>query len=277
MTTPERSALGRATDYPDTIEPARLFAIARNGQREALAMAAPPPFHGVDVWTCWELTWLRPDGRPQVAVAQLEVPAGSPAIVESKSLKLYLGGYAQARFDDAAAVAARIGAEVGACCGAPVIVRLRVGEEIESLLQAPDRLEGESIDEVETAIGHYDGPAPDLLATGPGRVAETLTSRLFRSACPVTGQPDFADIAIAYEGAPLDRAGLLRYLVSYRRHRGFHEQCVERIFLDLKARCAPERLTVWGRFTRRGGLDISPWRSDDPRAAAPAWQRAARQ
>lgn len=276
MTTPERSSLGRASVYPEAIEPSLLFAIARSGQREALAMPAPLPFRGVDVWTCWELTWLRPDGRPQVAVAQLAVPAGSPAIVESKSLKLYLGGYAQARFDDAGAVAARIGAEVGACCGAPVPVRLRVGAEIETLL--PQALAGGAcIDEIDTGIDHYDGPAPELLATGAGRVAETLTSRLFRSACPVTGQPDFADIAVTYAGAPIDRAGLLRYLVSYRRHRGFHEQCVERIFLDLKARCAPQRLTVHGRFTRRGGLDISPWRSDDPDAGAPDWQRAARQ
>lgn len=276
MTTPERSGLGRASAYPDDIEPAGLFAIARSGQREALAMPTPLPFHGVDAWTCWELTWLRPDGRPQVAVAQLAVPADSPAIVESKSLKLYLGGYAQTRFDDAAAVAARIGADVGACCAAPVTVRLRVGAEVETLL--PQRLAGgECIDDVEADVDRYDGPAPALLATGAGRVAETLGSRLFRSACPVTGQPDFADIAIAYAGAPIDRAGLLRYLVSYRRHRGFHEQCVERIFLDLKAHCAPERLTVHGRFTRRGGLDISPWRSDDPDAGAPDWPRAARQ
>jgi 7-cyano-7-deazaguanine reductase len=276
MSTPEQSSLGRASAYPEAIDPALLFAIARSGQREALAMPDPPPFRGVDVWTCWELTWLRPDGRPQVAVAQLAVPADSPAIVESKSLKLYLGGYAQVRFDDPAAVAARIGAEVGACAGAPVAVRLRVGAEVETLLPAPFA-HGESIDEVETTIEHVDGPAPALLATGAGRVAERLTSRLFRSACPVTGQPDFADIAIDYAGAPLDRAGLLRYLVSYRRHRGFHEQCVERLFLDIKARCAPDRLTVQGRFTRRGGLDISPWRSDDPDAVAPAWQRAARQ
>jgi 7-cyano-7-deazaguanine reductase len=158
-------------------------------------------------------------------------------------------------------------------------VQLRVGDAIETLLQPPAHDAGDCIDAIDVGAGfdRYDAPAPQLLATGAGQVTERLSSRLFRSACPVTGQPDFADIAIAYSGAPIDRAGLLRYLVSFRRHRGFHEQCVERIFQDLKTRCAPARLTVQGRFTRRGGLDISPWRSDDPDARAPQWQRAARQ
>jgi 7-cyano-7-deazaguanine reductase len=310
MSTPESSPLGREAAYPDTIDAGILFAIPRAAQRDALGLAGDPPFRGEDIWTTYELSWLGPRGKPQVAIATLRVPCDSPSIVESKSLKLYLNGFAQVRLDDDVAVADRIAADLSTCCGVPVGVELWSGETMDVF--PAGWLSGTSIDEADIELPARNTPCPVLLgcvpamvgaATGnhpssagppegevdalPGvgaptdagtrEIEETLVTRLFRSNCPVTGQPDWADIQIHYRGKPIDRPSLLAYLVSYRGHRGFHEQCVERIFLDIKARCEPAVLTVYARFTRRGGLDINPWRSDDPAANAPENVRTARQ
>jgi 7-cyano-7-deazaguanine reductase len=266
--------LGHPTRYPDAYAPALLCPVPRAPQRAALGIAGDLPFDGADVWTAYDLTWVDPRGRPQVAIATLEVPAGSPAIVESKSMKLYLGSFAQTRFDAAGDVTAAITHDVSAAAGAPVRVMLdRPGRFGAITLR---ELDGTDLDALDIGCSVYDVD-PSLLETGAGdRIAETLRTDLFRSICPVTGQPDLGSVRIAYEGAPLDRSGLLRYLVSYRGHAGFHEHCVERIFMDIRARCAPERLTVEARFTRRGGLDINPFRTDAG-APVPANVRTARQ
>ncbi|WP_062536377.1 NADPH-dependent 7-cyano-7-deazaguanine reductase QueF [Mizugakiibacter sediminis] len=260
MNRPTDSPLGRAVAYPETYDPSLLFPIARADKRAELGLAAPLPFAGVDVWNAYELSWLDARGKPAVALAELRVPADSPRIVESKSLKLYLNGYTQTRFDAAEAVRTRIAADLAAATGAEVAVTLLPAARFGEARLAP--LAGACIDDLDLAIDDYGPPRPEYLATTPGaEVEEALVSNLLKSNCPVTGQPDWASVQIRYAGAPIDRAGLLRYLVSFRRHSDFHEQCVERIFVDLLRRCAPRRLAVYARYTRRGGLDINPFRA----------------
>jgi 7-cyano-7-deazaguanine reductase len=273
MTDLKSSPLGHATSYADAYDPALLFPVERAPQREELGLTGALPFRGGDFWTAYELSWLDPAGKPQIAVATFIVPADSPAIVESKSVKLYLTAFNQSRFADAEAVAAALRADLAAATGAPVEVVLTLPAAFATLRHA--ELAGESIDD-EPFAGADAAPQPSVLgAAGPVTV-EVLTTRLFRSVCPVTGQPDFASVQIRYRGPRFDRAALLRYLVSFRRHSGFHEHCVERIFVDLLRRCRPEYLAVLARFTRRGGVDINPWRStgDEP---PPANLRTTRQ
>jgi 7-cyano-7-deazaguanine reductase len=279
MTAPARppelagAPLGQAAVQPEGYAPHVLFAVPRAPQRARLGIEGAPPFRGVDLWTAYELTWLNPRGKPQVAMATLEVPADSPCIVESKSMKLYLASLAHAQFADAAAVAATLEHDVSRVAGAPVTVSLELPGGPEST-PAPSQ-EGSDLDGLDVTCNAYD-VAPELLRAGGARVAEMLRTDLFRSMCPVTGQPDMGAVEIAYEGPAIDRASLLCYLVSYRRHCGFHEQCVERIFMDVKARCGCERLSVYARFLRRGGLDINPFRTD-AEGRSPARLRAWRQ
>lgn len=258
MMTFERSPLGKATEYPERYDPSLLFAIARAGQREAFGLRGRLPFGGVDLWTAYEITWLDAQGKPRVAIGEFRVPAHSPSIVESKSLKLYLGSFAQepASIDE---IARRIEADLARACGAEVTVALSPAANTAVARFAA--LPGEPLDEIELATDVYE-PDPGMLAAGGGVVDETLRSALFRSRCPVTGQPDYGDVMIRYRGVQIDRAGLLRYLISFRRHAAFHESCVERMFVDILSRCAPAALTVYARFMRRGGIDINPFRSN---------------
>ena len=268
--------LGHATGYPDRYDPGQLYPIARAPQRASIGLAegASLPFEGSDVWTAWELTWLSPTGVPAIAIATLDVPARSPSLVESKSMKLYLGSFAQTTFASPAQVAATIERDVAAAVGMPVRATLAGAATFAS--QRIAELDGESIDEAAAACA-YDAIDADALRVDRTRDAdEALTTNLFRSVCPVTGQPDIASLRVVYRGPRIDRAALLRYLVSYRRHPGFHEHCVERIFVDVAARCAPRALTVQARFTRRGGIDINPWRTNAGDAPPPN-DRTARQ
>ncbi len=278
MNTPDESPLGRDTAYPQRYDAALLFPIAREAQRRTLVPGDALPFRGEDIWTAWELSWLDGRGRPQVAMATFRVPAVSPCIIESKSLKLYLNGFAFERFDDVGGLRAVIARDLSAAAGAPVQVDIRAGGEM-AALPPPAELAGECLDSLPVDIADLpDVDASTLSAVPHGDGSElVLASRLLKSNCPVTGQPDWADVQIRLRGVQPDRAGLLRYLVSYRRHQGFHEHCVERIFTDLLRHCAPRTLTVYARFTRRGGLDINPWRSNDPEFAAPANVRTPRQ
>ena len=273
MSKPEGSPLGKPAAYGDRYDPGLLFSIARAPQRAALGIGDPLPFSGVDVWTAYELSWLDPRGKPEVAIGRFSVPAESPRIVESKSLKLYLNSFSQTPFDSAAAVARVIAADLGAAFGTAVAIEL-VGRTEFTRLRLSD-LEGESIDDLAIEVHGYT-PRADLLAADGPAVEETLVSHLFKSNCPVTGQPDWGSVQVRYRGPRIDRAGLLRYLVSYRQHAGFHEDCVERIFVDLRERCRPEKLSVYACFTRRGGLDINPFRSDRERLPR-AGVRTARQ
>ena len=273
MSRPEDSPLGKPAAYRDRYDPALLFAIERAPQRAALGLGDALPFSGADLWTAYELSWLDPRGKPEVAIARFGVPADSPRIVESKSMKLYLNAFSQSVFESAAAVERTIAADLGRAFGAAVAVELIGAGRFAEVRMAG--LEGESIDDLAIEVADY-SPRPDLLAASGPAVDEALVSHLFKSNCPVTGQPDWGSVQVRYRGPRIDRAGLLGYLVSFRRHAGFHEHCVERIFVDVRERCRPERLTVYARFTRRGGIDINPFRSDWE-ASPPAGVRTARQ
>lgn len=251
--------LGHATDYPDAYAPALLYTLPRAPQRAALGIADALPFHGADLWTAYELTWLDRRGKPMVAMATFEIPADSPGIVESKSMKLYLGSFAQTRFDEPGEVAVALTHDLSNAVGATVRVVLDRPERFGGIRLR--ELDGVDLDTLEIDCTAYDVD-PGLLATRAGDAAETFTTNLFRSMCPVTGQPDIASLAVSYEGPQIDRPALLRYLVSYRCHAGFHEHCVERIFMDVRTRCRTRRLSVYARFMRRGGLDINPFRTD---------------
>jgi len=251
--------LGHATPYPDAYDAGLLFAVARAPQRREIGLGESLPFTGVDVWTAYELTWLDLHGKPQVAIATLVVPASTPALVESKSVKLYLGAFAQTPFDGVADVQATITRDLSHATGGTVQVVLDT--VMGAVSKRAGELDGESLDGLQVAIQRYH-PAPEQLAADGPVVEESLKTDLFRSLCPITRQPDFASVQIAYRGPAIDRAALLRYLVSFRCHPGFHEHCVERIFVDVLARCRCETLSVYARFTRRGGVDINPFRTN---------------
>lgn len=274
MTTPELSSLGKTVAYVDEYDASLLFPIPRAPKRDEIGVPAALPFHGVDVWNAYELSWLDARGKPVVALGEFRVPATSPNIIESKSFKLYLNSYTQTRLADAAAVTQRLAQDLSAAAGGPVDVRLVTHDAFAR--QAVRELDGECIDDVDVAIDDYGPPRPEYLAADPSAtVDETLVSHLLKSNCPVTGQPDWASVQIRYAGPRIDREGLVRYLVSFRRHDDFHEQCVERIYMDVMRRCAPQRLTVYARYTRRGGLDINPYRASHP--GEPGNPRGARQ
>lgn len=273
MASPDDSPLGKPAPYTDAYDPALLFPIARAPQREGIGLSGALPFSGTDLWTAYELSWLGATGKPEIAIARFRVPAESPNIVESKSAKLYLNSFSQTRFAGPEAVERALRDDLARACGAPVAVDLVRPAAFARL--AIEALAGESIDGQELEVRDY-SPQPDALAAAGAMVEETLVSHLFKSNCPVTGQPDWGSVQIRYCGPRIDRAGLLRYIVSFRQHAGFHEHCVERMFVDLQTRCRPERLTVYARFTRRGGIDINPFRSNWEQAPA-ASGRTARQ
>jgi 7-cyano-7-deazaguanine reductase len=255
--TVEDSPLGKATDYPERYDSSLLFSLPRAPQREALGLMGALPFAGVDLWTAYEITWLDASGKPALAVGRFCVPAESPHLFESKSLKLYLGSFAQEKLAGRDEVARMIASDLTRACGADVAVELV--SVADSATEVP--LPGESLDGLPLATDVYD-PRPEFLRARGPQVEETLRSALFRSRCPVTAQPDYGDVMIHYRGRAIDRAALLRYLVSYRRHAAFHENCVERIFVDVLHRCVPQALSVYARFLRRGGIDINPFRSN---------------
>jgi len=273
MTDLKASPLGHATSYAELYDPALLFPVERAPQREVLGFGTERPFLGVDLWTAYELSWLDAVGKPQVAIATFAVPAASPRLVESKSVKLYLTAFNQTRFAGQGDVAAAIGRDLAAATGALVDVTLTPPEEFAALPRA--ELAGACLDALPIAVDRYE-PAPEALAANGPAVAESVYTRLFRSVCPVTGQPDYASVQLAYRGERIGHTGLLRYLVSFRRHPGFHEHCVERIFADVWRRCRPEELSVYARFTRRGGIDINPYRTSVDRPP-PVNARTARQ
>jgi len=273
---PEHSPLGKKVDYQDQYDPALLFPIARAEKREEIGIADQAlPFHGVDIWNAFELSWLNAKGKPQIAIAVFAFPANSPSLIESKSFKLYLNSYNQTKVESLDWLRTQLESDLSQAAGAPVTVTLKSPKEFHRERCA--ELPGESIDEQDIEISSYT-PNPALLTTDPSQsVSETLTSDLLKSNCLVTGQPDWGSVMIHYSGARIDREGLLRYLIGFRQHNEFHEQCVERIFADILRQCSPQTLTVYARYTRRGGLDINPWRSNDPQAQMAHNLRTARQ
>lgn len=274
--TPEFSPLGKKVDYQDQYDNSLLFPIARQQKRDEIGVAADAlPFAGVDLWTGFELSWLNARGKPQVAIATFRIPADSPNLVESKSFKLYLNSYNQTRIASWEQVQAQLAMDLSNAAGSKVEVSLLAPADFGREQMA--ELAGESIDELDIDIDSY-APCPQALhADAANVVSETLCSQLLKSNCLVTGQPDWGSVQISYTGPRIDREALLRYLIGFRQHNEFHEQCVERIFTDVLKACAPQRLTVYARYTRRGGLDINPWRTNDATAVPPANTRTARQ
>ncbi|MBL0547639.1 NADPH-dependent 7-cyano-7-deazaguanine reductase QueF [Aeromonas caviae] len=253
-------SLGQQSAYISQYTPSLLQPVPRSLNRDDLGLRGELPFQGCDVWTLYELSWLNAKGKPVVAIGEVFVPATSPNLIESKSFKLYLNSFNQTRCDSLEAVQALLVQDLSGCAGAPVSVTLF------TLDQAPHQiaqLPGECIDSLDIEVDGYEFDET-LLQGAAGReiVEETLHSHLLKSNCLVTSQPDWGSVVIHYRGPRLDREKLLRYLISFRQHNEFHEQCIERIFTDLKHFCAPEKLTVHARYTRRGGLDINPFRSD---------------
>ena len=267
--------LGRQTDYVDQYDATLLTPVARAAGRAEIGIDIDQlPFSGADLWTAYEVSWLDQTGKPQVAIGEFLVPCDSPAIIESKSFKLYLNSLNQTRFARRSAVVQTLERDLSACAGGAVAVRLFAVDVYGK--QGVQAFPGESLDGLQAEVDQYQ-PDASLLDLEPGRrvVEEALYSHLLKTNCPVTGQPDWASVLIRYRGRRINRLGLLKYLVSYRQQRGFHEQCVERIFCEILGRCEPDMLEVYARYTRRGGLDINPFRSTAD--ALPGTMRLARQ
>ena len=254
--------LGRATAYPADYDPGLLCPVPRRRKRDELGLHGVLPFTGVDIWNAYELSWLDPRGKPVVAMGEFRFPCESPFLVESKSFKLYLNSLNQARFASPREVQSLLAADLGRAAGERVAVRLRTGADFAGERIAA--LPGRCLDDLEIDVTTYSLDAGLLEgAADPGRtVSEELHSHLLKSNCLVTSQPDWGSVLVRYRGPKIDEAALLRYLISFRQHNEFHEQCVERIFVDLIRFCQPRQLTVYARYTRRGGLDINPFRSN---------------
>lgn len=273
--------LGRVSGYVDQYQPSLLFPLLRADARATLdAFPTAPqvaaqdaeaalPFVGEDVWTAYELSWLDQQGRPQSAILEVRAPCDSPSMVESKSMKLCLNSLAQTQFASRELVQQTLAKDLGRAFGAQVQVELFDVDDRGGAL-----LPGYCIDHEEIEVNQY-SRNPELLRSIPGQIAaeQAVYTHQFRSLCPVTGQPDFASVWIEYAGPSIDPGSLLAYLVSYRTHSGFHESAIEQIFLDLQQYCGCTSLTLYGRFLRRGGIDINPYRSTK-QAQAPAWRLA---
>lgn len=253
--------LGKATQYVSQYSPKLLFPIPRSEKRNELD-ARYLKFDGEDIWNAFELSWLNQNGLPQVAIGVFRIPCTSVNIVESKSLKLYLNSFNQTKFQDIEEVQLTIAQDLQRATQGDVKVELFAPGKFSSLAVA--ELAGELIDEQDIRVDSYQYN-PQILESSTSDseiVEETLISHLLKSNCLITSQPDWASIQVRYQGPKIDREKLLRYFVSFRSHNEFHEQCVERIFADIKNYCGSHKLTVYARYTRRGGLDINPWRSD---------------
>ncbi|MGE5649584.1 NADPH-dependent 7-cyano-7-deazaguanine reductase QueF [Noviherbaspirillum sp. UKPF54] len=273
---PESSPLGKPTAYQAEYSPSLLFPIPRQAKREEIGITGTLPFFGVDIWNAYEVSWLNSRGKPQVAIATFTVPADSPNIIESKSFKLYLNSFNQTRLAGPDALLDLLRTDLSAGFGAPVQVALTLPDAFPSLRMG--ELEGLLLDRLDIEVNEYQ-PMPSLLKANHAEamVEETLVSHLLKSNCLVTGQPDWGSVQIRYAGAQIDQEGLLQYLIGFRNHNEFHEQCVERIFMDIMRQCRPQKLAVYARYTRRGGLDINPWRSNFTTAQRPSNLRNARQ
>jgi 7-cyano-7-deazaguanine reductase len=250
--------LGEKTGYPKRYAREALYSMPRAGNRQALGLVGALPFHGEDIWNAYEISWLESAGKPAVAIGTIRMTAASPCMVESKSLKLYLNSLAMERFESVGDVEALVARDLSEVTQSTV----KVGLSLPSVVDGLQNLGGSCIDDLDVACDAWQVNPSVLKCDTRKDVREELHSHLLRTLCPVTGQPDFGSVLLRYRGPAIDRASLLRYFVSYRTHQDFHENCIERIFVDVKNLCKPSQLTVYGRFNRRGGLDINPFRSD---------------
>lgn len=252
-------SLGKTTQYTEIYSPELLQGVPRSMNREELDLLNELPFNGVDRWNGYELSWLNLKGKPQVAILQCEVPASSVNLIESKSFKLYLNSFNQSKFVSSEQVQSLISQDLSACAKEHVQVKIFNPHEFKSFNLST--LDAFSLDEIDIEIDNYQ-LRPDVLFTHDEIIEESLCSDLLKSNCLITNQPDWGSVLIRYQGQKIDHEALLRYLISFRQHNEFHEQCVERIFCDIMRYCSPKLLTVYARYTRRGGLDINPFRSN---------------
>jgi 7-cyano-7-deazaguanine reductase len=256
--------LGQATPYPDQYDPSLLFPIPRAENRLKLNIQTNQalPFVGVDIWNAFELSWLNKKGKPQIALAEFQIPADSANMIESKSFKLYLNSFNSARFEDETEVRERLIADLSAVAGSKITTRINPTETIAQ--KGMQEMSGVLMDRLDIEVDPNLSADPNLLEVNEsfGPIEQCLVSHLLKSNCPVTGQPDWASVQIRYQGRPILKEGLLRYLIGFRQLGEFHEHCVETIFCDIKRQCKPEKLSVYARYTRRGGLDINPFRTD---------------
>jgi len=258
----QQSDLGKAVDYKTNYDPSLLFPLARQSKREEIGIGATLPFTGFDLWNHYEVSWLNEKGKPIAATAEIVYPCESPYMIESKSMKLYFNSLNQSKFHDVSALQAVIIRDLSAVVGMPVQVT------VTDLCDARDqklhaKMDGICLDHLDVLCTNYTVD-PTCLITQPQVVTESVFSNLLKSNCLITHQPDWGTVQIQYTGPQIDHAGLLRYIVSFRQHNEFHEQCIERIFMDLLEQCQPQKLSVYGRYTRRGGLDINVLRTKDP-------------
>ena len=252
--------LGKTVVYSDQYDPSLLQSVPRQLNRDPLGLSADElPFKGEDQWTGYELSWLDEKGKPHIAILKCTVPVTSPNLIESKSFKLYLNSFNQTRFDDIQTVEKRLTDDLSLCAQSNVKVEILLPQDFDKLNIR--QLPGDCIDDLDVSFSDYDYNA-SILSAVDEHAEETLISHLLKSNCLITNQPDWGSVVIRYQGRKIDRASLLKYIVSFRNHNEFHEQCVERIFCDLSERCNPDKLTVYARYTRRGGLDINPFRSN---------------
>ena len=252
-------SLGKATEYKETYSPELLQAVPRSMNRIELNLNTDLPFSGTDRWNGYELSWLNPKGKPKVAIMRCEVPVTSPNLVESKSFKLYLNSFNQSYFDSTELVAEALTKDLSTCAGEQVKITLFKPAEFPQMQIAG--FDALCIDDLDIEVKDYQ-LEPSNLTVGSKQVEETLSSDLLKSNCLITNQPDWGSVFIRYQGQQINHEGLLRYLISFRQHNEFHEQCVERIFCDIMSQCKPNKLSVYARYTRRGGLDINPFRSN---------------
>ena len=255
------SLLGKSTPYCSEYNSALLFPIPRQEKRRELGIdGSDLPFSGLDIWTGFEVSWLNPKGKPVAVIAEFAFQVDSPNLVESKSFKLYLNSFNGTRFDSQEQVQALMVQDLSLVSGAEVDVQIRSLDEPETLL---GKLAGTNLDELDIEVNDYVVNAELLSVVDSAEyVTETLNSHLLKSNCLVTGQPDWGSVVISYDGSQINHENLLKYLISFREHNEFHEQCVERIFTDIMRQCKPDNLTVYARYVRRGGLDINPYRSN---------------
>ena len=262
ISAPDDLSLGKQVDYEFEYNPDLLQGVPRSLSRDTLNLAGSGlPFDGIDTWTGYELSWLNLKGKPNVAILECHVPITSENLIESKSFKLYLNSFNQTKFASAEDVRQVLQADLSACAGEPVEVKLILPEQFSSLQF--QEFNGTLLDSLDVEIDQYSPNTQYLtVAKSEAGVQETLVSHLLKSNCLITSQPDWASIQVRYEGKAIEHEGLLKYLISFRQHNEFHEQCVERIYNDIMKHCQPDKLTVCARYTRRGGLDINPFRSN---------------
>ncbi len=257
----------KKSEYVTKYTPSLLNSIARREQRQTLGIAEGSlPFKGLDIWNAYEFTWLNSKGKPEVALAQFQIPGKSSHLIESKSLKLYLGSYSNTPFSHRSEVINTLESDLTLACQAPVSVSLLNADQVQH--EGLGQFTGTSLDNQDIEVSEYYWNPDFLELESSTTVRESVYTHLFKSLCPMTGQPDLASVLIQYNGNSISHEGLLKYLVSYREHAEFAEQVTERIFVDIMNRCAPERLAVSARYTRRGGIDINAYRTfDEPMPA----------